>query len=40
MPGGVLENVLGVYLGASFELTRKRLVMQTRSAIECNWEFT
>jgi hypothetical protein len=40
MPGSVLENVLEVYLGASCELTQKRVVMQTWSAIAWNSEFT
>jgi len=40
MPGSVLENVLGVYMGASCERTWKRMVMQAGSVIECNWECT
>jgi len=31
MPGSVLENVLGVYLGASCELTWERIVNQAGS---------
>jgi hypothetical protein len=31
MPGSVLENVLGVYLGASCELTSRCIVKQTGS---------
>jgi hypothetical protein len=31
MPGSVLENVLGVYLGASCELTWGRIVKQAGS---------
>jgi hypothetical protein len=40
MPGSVLENVLGVYLGASCELTWERIVKQAGSVMECNWECT
>ena len=40
MPGSVLENVLGVYLGASCKLTWERIVKQAGSVMECNWECT
>jgi len=40
MPESVLENVLGVYLGASCELTWEHIVMQAGSVIKCNWECT
>jgi hypothetical protein len=40
MPGSVLENLLRVYLGASWELTWERIVKQAGSVIECNWECT
>jgi hypothetical protein len=40
MSGSVLENVMVVYLGASWELTWVHIVMQPGSVIECNWECT
>ena len=40
MPGSILENLLGVYLGASCKLTSERIVMQAGSVIEWNWECT
>ena len=40
LPRSVLENVLGVYLGASCELTWELIVKQAGSVMEGNWECT